>query len=397
MTRARTASRRARTARRRVFGVRGTVATVVSVTALMVGVVAAAPAGAAKAPTTRVVVRGLNNPRQVWRDSSGKLFVAEAGSGGRSCMGTGEEEQCIGTTGSIARIHYPGTTIDGSFERVVTGLVSAAAPDGSFAVGADGVATRSGKIYIQMTFAPPDLVPPPFAPTLGRLLKAKSFGTPEPIADISALEFSTPNPDGYVDPATGQPELASNPYAVLALKDRQIVADAAGNDLIEVRKGKAPRVFAVLPTHGAPDGQATPTSLAVGPHGTILVGELAHEEPGEARVTVLSSTGKYLGYIGRGGNIADVPEGLTTITGIAYRGGKVYVSQLFAGDPTGIPGLLTKIEWKHHPKVTSVVVPFPAGVAVDKADNVFVAAWSTSPATGTFGPDSGGQIWRVRF
>ncbi len=366
-------------------------------------ILSSSPPVAAKVstPTARVVVSGLNNPRQVWRDRTGKLFVAEAGAGGTICEGSGEEAQCIGTTGSIARIHYPGSTVNGSFERVVTGLLSASGPDGSFAVGSDGVSTNDGKIYIQETWAPPDLIPAPLpSEQAGKLLVAKSFRTPKIVADIASVEFDTPNPDGFVNPETGEPELDSNPYAVLALDGRQLVADAAGNDIIEVRKGHAPRVFAVLPSHGSPDTdrQPTPTSLARGPNGTILVGELAHEEPGDGRVSVLSSSGRYLGYIGKGGTIIDVPEGLTTVTGVAYGGGRLYVSQLFSGGTPDVPGQLTRITWSKHPKITSINVPFPAGVAVDPARNVFVAAWSIAPAGGAFGaPNSSGQIWRVRF
>ncbi|WP_426573878.1 ScyD/ScyE family protein [Aquihabitans sp. McL0605] len=371
--------------------------------ALLLG--AAVPAAARPAvhtPTARVVVSGLNNPRQVWRDRSGKLFVAEAGKGGTLCSGTGQDEQCIGATGSVARIHYPGTTVNGSFERVVTGLISGAGPDGSFATGADGVSTRNGKIYVQITWAPPDQIPAPLpSEQSGKLLRATSFHTPKIVADVSSVEFTTPNPDGYVDPTTGKPELDSNPYAVLALEGRQLVADAAGNDIIEVRPGHKPRVFAVLPQHGDPkttDRQPTPTSLANGPDGTILVGELAHEEPGEGRVDVLSSSGRYLGFIGKGGTIADVPGGLTTITGVAYRSGQLYVSQLFSGGTEQTPGEITRISWTKHPTVTNFDVPFPAGIAVDPSRNVFVAAWSIAPSTGAFGaPNSSGQIWRVRF
>jgi len=378
--------------------------TAASIALLGVGtlLLSGAPPAAAKparTPTARVVVSGLNNPRQVWRDRTGKLFVAEAGKGGTVCEGSGEETQCLGTTGSIARIHYPGTTINGSFERVVTGLLSASGPDVSFAVGADGVSTNDGKIYIQETYAPPDVIPAPLpSEQAGKLLVAKSFQAPKILADISSVEFTTPNPDGYVDPATGEPELDSNPYAVLALDGRQLVADAAGNDIIEVRKGKAPRVFAVLPSHGSPDGQPTPTSLALGPDGTILVGELAHEEEGEGRVTVLSSSGRYLGFIGRGGSIIDVPGGFTTVTGVAYRSGQLYVSQLFSGGTEQTPGQLTRVSWERHPDISSINVPFPAGVTVDPARNVFVAAWSIAPAGGAFGaPNSSGQIWRIRF
>lgn len=47
---------------------------------------------------------------------------------------------------------------------------------------------------------------------------------------------------------------------------------------------------------------------------------------------------------------------------------------------------------------TNVNVPLPAGVAVDKWLNVYVAAWSIAPETGAFGiPNSDGQVWRLRF
>jgi hypothetical protein len=382
---------------------RRTARTVVGTAVACLLVLWLAPPSTAKprVPTARVVVSGLNNPRQVWRDRTGKLFVAEAGRGGSLCEGTGEEAQCIGATGSVARIRYPGSTVNGTFQRVVTGLLSASGPDGSFAVGSDGVSTHDGRIYVQMTYAPPDQIPAPLpSAQAGKLLKARSFRTPTVVADISSVEFSTPNPDGYVDPKTGKPELDSNPYAVLALDGRQLVADAAGNTIIEARPGKAPRVFAVLPQHGSSstDRQATPTALAQGPNGTILVGELAHEEEHEARVTVLSSSGRYLGFIGRGGSIIDVPGGFTTITGVAYRAGKLYVSELFAGGTPQTPGQLTRVTWEKHPELSRINVPYPAGVAVDPARNVFVAAWSIAPATGAFGaPNSAGQVWRVRF
>ena len=39
----------------------------------------------------------------------------------------------------------------------------------------------------------------------------------------------------------------------------------------------------------------------------------------------------------------------------------------------------------------------PAGVVVDRWNNVYVSAWSTSTETGSFGPNSDGQVWRLRF
>jgi hypothetical protein len=57
------------------------------------------------------------------------------------------------------------------------------------------------------------------------------------------------NPDGQ-DP--NAPDAESNPYSVLALPGRTIVADAAGNSLIEIRAHKRARVLTAFPTFAAP-------------------------------------------------------------------------------------------------------------------------------------------------
>lgn len=369
---------------------------VLTVGGLAAPAAAAPPASNPAGPV--VVVSGLNNPRQLSFDPAGRLLVAEAGRAGPTCVGSGQNQTCLGATGSISRVDHPATTEGSRPDRIVRGLLSAGGADGTFAVGSDGVAGRDGNIYIAMTYAPPDVVPHPLpAKQLGKLLVARAGDRARILADITAVEFACPNCDGYRDPATHKPELDSNPYSVLALPDgRVLVADAAANDIIEVRNGHA-RLFAVLPQHGSgkTDRQATPTVLANGPDGTILVGELAHEEPGAARIDVLSRGGGYLGFIGRAGSIINVKGGLSTITGLAYDRTGFYVSQLEAGNPS-LPGLLTKIDW--HGKTTSMAVPFPAGVATNGRGTVYVAAWSIAPASGAFGaPHSSGQVWRLHL
>ena len=92
------------------------------------------------------VVRKLNNPRQLALSTGGTLLIAEAGKGGPTCDPSGET--CIGTTGSVALVPAPSVQQNSSPLRIVKGLISAAGPDGTFAVGADGVSARSpAKIY----------------------------------------------------------------------------------------------------------------------------------------------------------------------------------------------------------------------------------------------------------
>ena len=84
-----------------------------------------------------VIADGLNNPRGLEIGGSGAIFVAEAGTGGSGpCqMGPNGEESCFGLTGSVTRINTAGKV-----KRVITGLPSHAAPDGSAAIGISDIA-----------------------------------------------------------------------------------------------------------------------------------------------------------------------------------------------------------------------------------------------------------------
>ena len=74
---------------------------------VVVAFVALAAAQAApRAVQYEAVADGLSSPRHLEFDAEGTLYVAEAGSGGETCIGEGEEQRCIGTSGAI-------TVIDG--------------------------------------------------------------------------------------------------------------------------------------------------------------------------------------------------------------------------------------------------------------------------------------------
>lgn len=320
-----------------------------------------------------VVVTGLNNPRQVdFAPSFRSLVIAEAGRGGSKCNDSG----CYGRSGSVTRVVHPGQTTGASPTRVVRGLLSAAGPNGEFAVGPDGACSRSrNAINIAMTFAPPDVLPSGLpGRQAGKLLYADEQGDVRIRADITAVEQAQ-DPDGQgVD---------SNPYAVLCLPGRQIVADAAGNTLIEVRHGRA-EVLTVLPNHNGV--QSVPTSLTLGPDGNIYVGELAGEKAGVARIWKVSPGGEILGWTG----------GFTTIVGVdVTNDGAMWASELFGGRQ-GF-GRLTRVApdgTRSHRQV-----PLPGGLQVH-LNKVYVAAWSVSDADGA---DLGGfqlepgQLWRFRW
>jgi hypothetical protein len=342
---------------------------------------------------TGVVVRGLNNPRQLaWVPGSDTLLVAEAGAGGPNCQGTGQDETCIGTTGSISAVAHPSSASNTSPHRIVTGLISAGGPDGSYAVGSDGVAALSPSfILIQETYAPPEAVPPgmPGGDQLGHLLLAKAHGDAKPVVDISAFESNDPDHQGF----------DSDPYAVIIDGDRALVADAAGNDVLSVDRHGHVSKFAVFDniTTGACAGQpndagttgcdAVPDALAIGPDGSIYVGGLGGEAPGAGRVWKLDRhTGKIL----------KTWDNLTTVTGVAVgHDGTVYASEL-GGGATGA-GDVVRI--KPNGDRVAVPVPAPAGLLLSKSGKqLYASVYSTSPAGGLGGDTStSGQVWRASF
>ena len=352
-------------------------AAVISVTG---GLTAVTPVAAADAPAPgnpTVLVSGLNNPRQLALLGGRILLIAEAGRGTPPSV-CAAANGCGTGTGSIALIRdvwaQPVTT-----RRIVTGLPSFADEDGGLAVGPDGVSARNlTMIYIAMTgeTASAAAVATSSIDETGKLLLFRAGRTRMVTADISAVE-QTRNPDGGA--------IDSNPYAVLVLPDgRQLVADAGGNDILVVH-GTQVGVFAVLPDH---DGhQAVPTSLALAPDGTIRVGDLNGEAADTARIWRLSRSGQILDWVG----------GLSTVTGIAVGpDGTLYASELLGGTGT-VPGQVTVIRRNnarvHYP------VPFPAGIAVDGMQNIYVSAWSISDSDGISLGDGvtspPGQLWRL--
>ncbi|MFD1050431.1 ScyD/ScyE family protein, partial [Kibdelosporangium lantanae] len=88
-----------------------------------------------------VVAGGLDNPRGLAFASDGSLYVAEGGRGGGGpCVAGPEGTSCFGTSGAITRVRY------GHQERVLRGLPSVAAPDGSNAIGPSDVSESLGRV-----------------------------------------------------------------------------------------------------------------------------------------------------------------------------------------------------------------------------------------------------------
>jgi hypothetical protein len=261
----------------------GAAATVMAATLLPPGTAAAQDDGSSQVEVSvEVVAEGLNVPRGVAYDRLlGRVLVAEAGlasgNDGACAAGFGGTVYCYGETGSVfqysERWWLP-------TKRIATGLPSVWAPD---------------------------LVPAGFEVVLGLHDIALPFGT-GPVVGVFGLsgplsmrdELVPHHPDAellaqaalivgntvipYGDLAQHEEDhnphatfLDSDPYGVETVGLKTYVADAAGNDILEIRPNGRVRTVAVLPdfVHDGIAEEAVPTTIVRGPDGAFYIGELS--------------------------------------------------------------------------------------------------------------------------
>lgn len=339
-----------------------------------------APLGA----TITTVATGLHNPRGLNFAPDGSLYVAEAGGNGTAsatqCGLMGDNQvKCFATTGSITRIDQE----TGEATRVLSNLPSLI-PVSGIANGATGVHDISfqglGNSYITMGLGGnPTLRESYFGADgqnfsrLGRFNPSGRFSLNENLGDYEAAN----NPDGFV------PD--SNPYGVLALPGRVVIADAGGNDLIQVSARGVISTLAVFPpvprpTPGPPFVQAVPTSVALGPDGEFYVGVLT----GGPFTIGLANVYRVPAH---GGTPVVAYTGFTNIIDIAFGpDGSLYVLEIArnAIPNFGAGGRLVRIaaDGTRTDIVAGPPLIAPGGVAVGSDGALYVTNRSTSSTLG---------------
>jgi hypothetical protein len=345
-------------------------------------VVALLPAAsAAAAPAPKVVASGLDNPRGLAFGPGGRLYVAEAGRGGTgACVAGPEGEVCFGTSGAVTRINVNRDT----HRRIASGLPSLGGKGtGEGAIGPSDVSFRGlrGFLTIGLGGNPAERATlGPAAANMASLFRLGPFGGLTKLADLGDFEAAS-------NPAQGQPgdQVDTNPNSVLAIGGRRaVVADAGGNDVLQVNRHGKITVLGVLPFNTAPAGQpvpagtpvqSVPTSVVRGPHGSYYVGQLT----GFPFVPNTASVWR----VKKGKAPKRVVSGLTQITDLAVgRDGSLYVVEIatgsLAGPPT--PGALIRVKPNGKTKtIASLVQPY--GLAL-KGRFAYVTRNATSAGTG---------------
>jgi sugar lactone lactonase YvrE len=314
----------------------------------------------------RTFASHLNNPRGLEVGPDGALYIAEAGTGGRvKCIAGPEGKQCGGFTGAVIRATASGQ------EVYAAGFLSGAGPDGNGATGSDDTAiSPDGTVYgIITSFGPNhNLIGPKGAEQIGNVLRLDR-GAKTKIANVDTYEFQHNPAKDNVD---------SDPYGIAWADGGLLVADAAGNSLLQVSLSGDVSTVATFRAQsvGGRFAQSVPTSVVVGPDGAYYVGELGGDAPpGHARI--------WRGFVGQKPIVWKT--GFSTITGLAFGpDGSLYVSELNPGglgavfNPKGDPhGALIRV-WPdgHRTEIAHGQLIQPGGVAVGPDGTVYVSVFS---------------------
>ncbi len=324
-------------------------------TAFLAAAILASPAFADDAFT--VVASGLQSPRGLTTAPGGRLYVAQAGTGGNS--------------GAITEIRNYWTSSP-KIRDVVTGLISVG-DEGEF-VGVDGISADSnGDMYAIMALSNSGV---PIGPTLlGHLLKVNTAGAIRDVANIGDANYAWSQDHAGLAP-NDFPD--TNPYGVLVQPGKIYVADAGTNTLNIARPNGSNQILAYFANNVIAD--STPTCVAKGPDDALYIGTLALVDS-----IVFGPTATVYRVDLQATNPDDLATilsvatpwatGLWPINGCAFSSdGNFYASQLITN--AGFSGGdVVKIPFTNpasHTLLANDSLVFPGGVAVGSDGAVYV-------------------------
>jgi hypothetical protein len=361
------------------------------------GVMAAPAAAHARGQhkTFTVIASHLNNPRGLSRAPGGRLYLAEAGSGGKVCLGGGPQgKTCVGLTGSFDVLSK------GGVKRIVTRLISVSGAGGVGAEGPVSVSRRTGGGFYGLFGLNTHVVPPKGAiprklrnralAQLGRLWLVRPGGSVRRVSNVGDQDWAWSSRHKNLAPHDF-PD--ANPNAVLYSRGHRYVADAGSNILVKIKPGGRAKVVAFFRVPAHPQSDSVPTCVARGPDGALYVGELlgGFHTPGHARIWRVVP-----------GHAPRVwARGLSTVQGCGFGSdGAFYATEfqrggLGAKNPAGDVVRIARNGHRTHLGVGKLF--FPSGFAAGANGSIYVSNCSIAPATG-MGKHlcpTGGQVVRI--
>lgn len=319
-------------------------------------------ASVAFAQDMEVVASGLNSPRQLFYDSDGTLYIAEAGIAGDSEVECSGNKIKFGTSAQVTAV-----STDGEQSVQIPELLSFDSGFGAMR-GTHGIWVTEDSYWVLQGDGPCEV---PEGSAVSALIEYKKDGMAMgAVIDLEAFEQEN-NPDQDA-------EVHSNPTDVAVGADGTVyIADASGNDVLSWTEADGLQLFAAWPVaEGTP--QSVPSSVAVGPEGDVYVGFLGGFpfEAGSTRIEVYSADGE----------LKATWDGLTLVTDVwVGEDGSVYAVQMASGfGDTGFiadSGSVVKVTEDGLEPVAEGLA-FPYGIALSPDGDLVVSLHSTGGAAG---------------
>ncbi len=324
-----------------------------------------------------LVTGGLLTPFGMKLGNDGMIYVAEAGTGGTTPFGEGENATTIGFTGRISRIDPS----NGSRQTVADGLPSSGNPEAGVGGVAD-VALLGDQVYFLMTSGGADHG---FPNNPNGIYRVNTNGTTTLFANTG--DFVKNNPVADVKSGKQQDvDQNGNPYALIVRNGDFYVVDGNQNRILKVN-GSDGTISSVTEFPGHP--VTTGIGFAAGGSGPFYVGGLGEGPfiPTEGRVFKVDFPG---------GAVTEVASGFSSITDVDVApDGQLYAVSF--GDPSGdeqglpwVPGSakILRVDLK-----SATMTPLVSGFSFSTSMlTVHDSAYFLNDSVGFFGA---GELWRV--